>query len=98
MENLRDIYPLPDKVRAEATTTLGEVRLPRFPSVLLELGYHDNWADATWLENNRPQIAQNLVRSLTEYFGIPFIYPIEPRYGTVTVSYGTLTLRSYPAL
>ena len=98
VENLRDIYPLPDKVRAEATTTLGEVRLPRFPSVLLELGYHDNWADATWLENNRPQIAQNLVRSLTEYFGIPFIYPIEPRYGTVTVSYGTLTLRSYPAL
>ena len=37
MENLRDIYPLPEKVSTRATTSLGEVRQPRFPSVLLEL-------------------------------------------------------------
>ena len=35
--NLRSIYPLPDKVRAVSTTTLGEVRKVRAPAVLLEL-------------------------------------------------------------
>ena len=61
VENLQQIYPLPQRVRAEGTTTLGEVRQPRFPAVLLEIGYHDNYDDATWVENNTPQIAQNLV-------------------------------------
>ena len=37
-ENLRDIYPLPDKVTTRSTTSLGEVRQPRFPSVLAEIG------------------------------------------------------------
>jgi len=47
--NLRKIYPLPDKVRTQATTSLGEVRQPHFPSVLVEIGYHDNYADAMWV-------------------------------------------------
>lgn len=96
-ENLREIYPLPNKVTTQATTSLGEVRQPRFPSVLVEIGYHDNYADATWVENNMDSIAQQLVRALTEFFGLPFIYPIGPRTGTVSVSYGGLNLRSYPS-
>lgn len=95
--NLRDIYPLPNLVRTQATTTLGEVRQPRFPSVLLELGYHDNYSDAAWLETQREQIAQNLVLSLTEFFGLPFIWPMTPQDGVVNVSYGTLNLRSRPS-
>ena len=39
-DNLRDIYPLPDRVTTKATTTLGEVRQPQFPAVLIEIGYH----------------------------------------------------------
>ncbi|MDR3728394.1 MAG: N-acetylmuramoyl-L-alanine amidase [Oscillospiraceae bacterium] len=97
VSNLREIYPLPDQVRTQATTTLGEVRQPRFPAVLLELGYHDNYSDATWVETHRQQIAQNLVLSLTEYFGLPFIWPIDPMDGTVNVAYGTLNLRSRPS-
>lgn len=95
--NLRDIYPLPNLVRTQATTTLGEVRQPRFPAVLLELGYHDNYSDAVWMETQRQQIAQNLVLSLTEFFGLPFIWPMTPQDGAVNVSYGTLNLRSRPS-
>ena len=94
--NLKVIYPLPNRVTVRPTTSLGEVRDPKFPSVLLELGYHDNVSDALWVEGNLPQIAQNLVLSLTEYFGIPFIWPITPYDATVTVGSGTLNLRSRP--
>ena len=96
-DNLEEIYPLPDNVTTRPTTTLGEVKLSRFPAVLLEIGYHDNRADALWVENNTTAIAQNLVLSLTEFFDIPFIWPQEVRQGTVSVSYGTLNLRSRPA-
>ncbi len=95
--NLKRIYPLPDRVLTRATTALGEVRQPTPPSVLLEMGFHDNRADAVWVESNLPLIAQNLVESLCEYFGIPFIMPIAPRTGTVAVSSGALNLRAYPS-
>ena len=96
-QELRKIYPLPNKVTTRPTTTLGEVRQPRFPAVLVEIGYHDNWADATWVETHMDAIAQQLARALTEFFGLPFIYPMEPLNGTVAVNYGTLNLRSYPS-
>ena len=97
--NLRDIYPLPDKVTTRSTTSLGEVRQPRFPAVLLEIGYHDNYADAQWIENNIDAIAQNLVLSLTEYFGLPFVYPGPAQPGVAeTVSGGPVNLRSYPSV
>ena len=96
-ENLRDIYPLPDKVTTRSTTSLGEVRQPRFPSVLAEIGYHDNYADAVWVEGHLDAIAQQIARALTEYFGLPFIYPMDPARGTVRVSGGTLNLRERPS-
>ena len=95
VNNLREIYPLPDKVTTRSTTTLGEVRDSKFPAVLLELGYHDNYEDARWIETHLTEIAQNLVLSLTDFFGIPFIWPTNPWEGTVRVS-GTLNLRSRP--
>lgn len=97
-DNLKTIYPLPNNVRAEATTSIGEVRQPRAPSVFIELGYHDNADDATWIKNNLDRTAQNLVLSLTEYFGIPFLYPIAQRSGVVDVSWGYLNIRSRPSI
>ena len=94
--NLRSIYPLPDKVRAEPTTTIGEVRRVRAPSVFLELAYHDNPDDATWIKSNLDEIARNLVLSLTDYFRIPFLTPVPPRSGTVDVDWGSLNIRSQP--
>lgn len=96
VENLREIYPLPQQVRIRPTTTLGEVARSRAPAVLLEIGYHDNIEDAQWIENNTVLIAQTLVRSLTEFFGLPFIWPMEPLSGTVATGGGGLNLRARP--
>ncbi len=41
-DGLKTIYPDPNKVRTEATTTLGEVARVRAPAVLIELAFHDN--------------------------------------------------------
>ena len=71
--NLKAIYPLPDKVRALPTNSLGEVLRTKAVAVLCELGYHDNYADEAWLKNNLEAIARNIVNSLCDYFGIPFI-------------------------
>lgn len=95
--NLKSIYPLPDRVSTRATTALGEVRQPKAPSVLLEIGYHDNFADARWVEGNIRPIAENLVLSLTEYFGLPFLTPITPRQGTVVTEKDPLNLRAKPS-
>lgn len=96
VNNLRNIYPIPGKVVTRATTTLGEVRDSKFPAVLLEIGYHDNVEDARWIENNITEIARNLVASLTDYFDIPFIWPVSPWQGTVRSGGGTLNLRGKP--
>ncbi len=95
---LKTIYPLPNKVRAEATTSIGEVRRVRAPSVFLELGYHDNPDDAVWVQNNLDAIARNLVLSLTEYFGLPFLEPQSPRPAIVDVSWGYLNIRDKPSV
>lgn len=97
--NLKSIYPLPNNVRAQSTTTIGEVRLVRAPSVFLELGYHDNQADADWIKANLDAVARNLVLSLTDYFDIPFLEPgTASRSGVVDVNWGVLNIRSRPSL
>ena len=95
-EGLKTIYPLPDLVRAEPSTSIGEVRRTRAPAVLLELGFHDNPQDAAWIVNNIEAIAANLVRSLTVYFGIPFFPASSPRAGVVETSGGPLNVRVRP--
>jgi N-acetylmuramoyl-L-alanine amidase len=83
-------------VEARPTTSIGEVRLTGAPSVFLELGYHDNPEDASWVKNNLDTIARNLVRSLCEFFSIPFLTPVPERQGTVTVNRGSLNIRARP--
>ncbi len=81
--NLKSIYPLPEKTVTVPTTALAEVTQTRAVSVLCELGYHDNVYDADWIKNNIDAIARNLVQSLCDYFGIPFIEADPVRTGTV---------------
>ena len=94
---LRQIYPLPDKVVTRPTTTLGEVARSRAPAALAEIGYHDNYADARWLEGHWDAIAQQLARAMTSFFGLPFIPPMKPVVGTVDVEQGGLNLRAAPS-
>lgn len=93
---LRPVYPLPERVRALPTTVIGEVRRTRAPSVLAELGYHDNAEDAAWLTGNLDAVAAALSEGVSEYFGVPFLPPVEPRSGVVTLRSGHLNLRSLP--
>lgn len=95
-DNFKEIYPLPDKVRALSTTRLAEVTRTNAPAVLVEIAYHDNVQDANWIAENIEPIARNLSESVTTYFGLPFVEPIPVRTGTVTAS-GTLNIRDYPS-
>ena len=96
--NLKFIYPLPDKVKALPTYSLGEVLRTRAVAVLCELGYHDNYADEAWLKSNLENIARNIVDTLCDYFGIPFVQAGPVRRGTVTTNGSGLNIRNYPSL
>lgn len=95
---LREIYPMPDQVTTRSTTTLAEVRSTKAPTVLLEIGYHDNAADAQWIAEHINLIAQTLVQAMTEYFDLPYVYPGPSQPGlAVTDSGGPVNLRAYPS-
>lgn len=98
VSNLKSIYPIPDRVQALPTTAIGEVTRTTAPAVLLELAYHDNTQDATWIQENISAIARNLVLSLTEYFGLPFIEPQQNQTATVEITSGNLNIRQQPSL
>lgn len=94
--NLKAIYPEPDRVDVRSSTAFGELRRVKAPSVFLELAYHDNVDDANWIANNLDEIAKNLVLSLTEYFGIPFDSGFNPMQGIVSTRGSNLNVRSAP--
>ncbi len=96
-ENFKNIYPDPAKVRTVATSQLVEVVRTRAPAVLIEIAYHDNVEDATWIRGNINAIARNLSQSVAEYFGVPFVEATPPRRGRVTAQ-GALNIRSRPSL
>lgn len=74
-KNFKEIYPDPSNVKSVSTSTLRELRRTNAPSALIEVAYHDNIQDANWIKENIDKIGRNLVLSLTEYFGIPFVEP-----------------------
>jgi N-acetylmuramoyl-L-alanine amidase len=98
-ENFKKIYPDPSKVQTIPTTTLAEITKTNAPAILIEVAYHDNSEDAEWIRTHVEEIAQNLVESLTIYFGIPFISPPqEERVGVVQTKGGNLNIRRKPTV
>lgn len=96
--NMKAIYPIPEKSVTIATTSLGEVTQTRAVSVLCELGFHDNYQDAEWIKANIENMARVLVQSLCDYFGIPFIEAAEPRTGRVNAGGSNLNIRRFPSI
>lgn len=96
VETMKEIYPLPDRVRAVPTERLAEVRRTNAPSVLVEIAYHDNVQDAEWIRDNINGIARALVQALAIYFAIPFIEATAPVQGQVQTSGGSLNIRQRP--
>ncbi len=97
-DNFKNIYPMPYKVKALPTTSLAELNLTRATAVLMEIAYHDNLEDATFIRDNIEGIAKNLVQGLTLYFDIPFISNlVPPFYVNVNTNGGNLNLRTKPS-
>lgn len=100
VQNMREIYPLPELVRAVPTTSLGEVTRTSAPSVLIEVAYHDNVQDANWIQDNIDAIARALADSANEYFSGMGIQPSQPgagRTGRVALTSGYLNIRNGPS-
>ncbi|MCC8181424.1 MAG: SH3 domain-containing protein [Clostridiales bacterium] len=97
-EGLRKIYPDPDLVSAEPTTTIGEVAKVRAPASLIELAYHDNTDDAVWIQTHTGEIAQNVSASVADFFYLPVLSPQSPRKGKVNLSWGSLNIRERPSV
>ena len=72
-ENYRNIYPLPDKVKTVASASLAELRRTKAPAVLIETAYHDNLADAEWIQESIGAIGRNLAQSIAQFLGVPFV-------------------------
>ncbi|MBR6407324.1 MAG: N-acetylmuramoyl-L-alanine amidase [Clostridia bacterium] len=98
VENLRRIYPEPDKVRMVSGIRIGEVARTDAPAVLIEFAYHDNPRDAEWIRNNIGEIARAVALSIAQYFGLPLVEPDGAMTGVVRLSSGYLNIRSMPGL
>ena len=71
-ESLKSIYPDPELVYTVPSTVITELKRTKAPAVLMEIGYHDNVADADWIKANIQSIARSIAAGLTKYFGLPF--------------------------
>ena len=94
---LGQVYPFGETVALIATDDeLAELVRTKAPAVFVEVGYHDNPADAAWIESSLPQIADAINRGIADYLEIPFSDTDGARVGRVTLSSGTLNLRAAP--
>lgn len=55
-----------------------ETRKTKAPAVIVEVGFHDNPADATWIASNQKAIARAIAKGICKYFGREYKEPSEP--------------------
>lgn len=70
-ENLKNIYYNPLNVTIHPKEQ-NKLNINNAPHVYLGLGYENSKQDMIWLKENTEEISQNIIMSLTEYFGLPF--------------------------
>lgn len=60
--------------------TLYEVRVPKAPTVYIEVDFHDVDAVAKWLINNTEAIGEAIAKGICDYFGVKFVEkPVEKK-------------------
>ena len=72
LDNLMTIYPGPDRGVKEGYNRFGdkpmhEPAAPKCASVLVEIAFHDNETDATWIIDNIEPIGKVLARAVLEH-------------------------------
>ena len=95
--NMRTIYPYPELVGITPNRTLYELRNTQSPTVLVEVAYHDNREDATWIVDHIDAIAKVMVLSLSQYFGVPFVEPNTLQRGVIDSDGYLVNVRSEPS-
>lgn len=96
---LSQVYPYSDAVDLiPVTDELAELTRTKSPAVFVEVAYHDNTQDAQWIENNLPAIADAINRGIANYLEIPYSETVGTQLGRVTLSSGTLNLRTAPSM
>jgi len=60
-----------------------EVAYTNAPAVLIEIAFHDNANDASWIMNNITLIGETLAKSILKYYSIAYI-PVTPPTPTPT--------------
>ncbi len=97
--DMRNIYPEPSLVRVLPNSTFVELRRTKAPAVLIEVGYHDNPADAEWIKSNIDAIAGELADGVAEFLGVGEAVPpqAEGERATVDTEGSRLNLRSAPS-
>lgn len=76
-KDFEEISQTPDRVKTMPTTTLAELRRTINPAVLIETAYHDNIDDEQWIKENIDLIGRTIAESIAEYFGVPFVSPMD---------------------
>ncbi|MFR8332611.1 MAG: SH3 domain-containing protein [Oscillospiraceae bacterium] len=95
-DGLKQIYPLPNNVRAEPTIAIGEVRRVRALRSFWSWVTMITWTTRPGSKNNLDSVARSIALSLTEYFGLLLPDPQSPaaRWWTYPGSY--LNIRDRP--
>lgn len=68
-KNLGNIHYNPSDVKMISQD--GEIS--DFPTVTIGIGFQDSTEDINWIRENTEEISKNIVISLSEYFGLPFV-------------------------
>lgn len=70
-EQIEEIYPEPELGRGVLyTNSLYEVRETLAPTALIEVAFHDNEEDATWIMQNEEKIAEAIAKGIDNYFNM----------------------------
>lgn len=86
-DNLKTIYPDPNLVTLSSDRLNPQLRDTDAAALMTDLGYRDNYTDATWLQNNINEVAKTLVMSIAEYLEVPFVDVQASGTGSQAVSF-----------